>query len=882
VAGLGAVTSLTATYFTYLADEARAQEALDRRIQVIASTIQLSLRGHEDALHSLRNLFDFSGAVSREEFAGMAADLIKRHDGIQALEWIERVPGERRAVFEAEIRAAGFPEFQFTEWVEQVMRRTPDRPEHFPVVYVHPYEPNRAVLGFDLASGYTWPDQQRAADENRMMSSGRILVITDGEKTTKWGYVLQLPVYQLPVPITPMQRRTQLRGFILGIFRLPYVIESSFEKITSQTEGLDLLIIDRGVPKERQSLYYRPGDSAAVAIPPSVTEISTDAFQRMVPLAVHGRTLDFYVRATPGWLEEQRINNHLLVLFSGLACTFLIGIYLRREFRRTELIEREVAHRTAELHETQKVLEDDIRRRESAENALKASEARLQAIVDHSPNSIFVKDLAGRYVLVNRENARIRGKRSEEMVGRSDDELFAPDFAAGFKASDRQALAAGETIKYELTIQVPDSASPRTFIVQKFPLRDEAGRVYGICGISTDITDRKVAEREKLDFERKLLAAQKLESLGVLAGGIAHDFNNILTSVLANASLARHDAADGRSVDRSLHQIELAARRAADLCQQMLAYAGKGKIVSDRLDLSELVRGTAALLEVTISKNNRLDLRLADGLPPVLADPTQLRQIVMNLVINAADAITGRPGLITVTTFTRTADDALLHSALGNPDLPAGTYVGLEVADNGSGMTPETIARIFEPFFTTKFSGRGLGLSAVLGIVQAHRGALFVESTPGQGSTFRLLLRASSGETVSSRPPFPDAGPVALRGTVLVVDDEEAVRSIAATVLEIHGAAILTAGGGDEALELLRTHGGKISLVLLDLTMPGLSGEETLRRMRMLGARQPVILMSGYSETETMQRSTDLGVAGFIQKPFEVTTLLAKAKPFLS
>jgi CheY-like chemotaxis protein len=239
--------------------------------------------------------------------------------------------------------------------------------------------------------------------------------------------------------------------------------------------------------------------------------------------------------------------------------------------------------------------------------------------------------------------------------------------------------------------------------------------------------------------------------------------------------------------------------------------------------------------------------------------------------------------LITVTTFTREADATLLHSALGNPELPPGTYAGLEVTDNGSGMAPETIARIFEPFFTTKFSGRGLGLSAVLGIVQSHRGALFVESQPARGSTFRLLMPATTGPTVSSAPPFsaPDER-VRLHGTALVVDDEEAVRSIAATVLEIHGATIFPAASGEAALELLRANQEKISLVLLDMTMPGLSGEDTLRRMRLLGARQPVILMSGYSESEAMQRSANLGVAGFMQKPFEVDTLLAKVKPFLT
>jgi signal transduction histidine kinase/CheY-like chemotaxis protein len=461
--------------------------------------------------------------------------------------------------------------------------------------------------------------------------------------------------------------------------------------------------------------------------------------------------------------------------------------------------------------------------------------------------------------------------------------LFPAEIATRFRDVDARVLANDAVIRHEVTLTLPGATRPTTSIVQKFALHDADGRIYGLCGISTDITDRKEAEAEKLGIERKLLAAQKLESLGVLAGGIAHDFNNILTSVLANASLARHDATTGKPVDRSLVQIENAARRAADLCQQMLAYAGKGKIVTDRIDLSELVRGTTALLEVTLKQNVRLELRLGTGLPPVLADPTQLRQIVMNLVINAGDAITGPEGVITVTTFTREVDASLLHGALGSPDLLPGTYAGLEVRDNGCGMPPETIARIFEPFFTTKFSGRGLGLSAVLGIVQSHRGALFVESTPGQGSTFRLLLPATKGPAVSSASPFP-AAPIRsiLRGTALVVDDEEAVRSVAATVLELHGARVLVAPSGEEALNLVAIHQADISVVLLDMTMPGIGGEETLRRMRLSHARQPVILMSGYGENETMQRCADLGVVSFMQKPFEIDTLLTTVKAFLS
>ena len=421
-------------------------------------------------------------------------------------------------------------------------------------------------------------------------------------------------------------------------------------------------------------------------------------------------------------------------------------------------------------------------------------------------------------------------------------------------------------------------------LVRGNPIFANDGSLRFLEGLAIDVSALKEAEVEKLAIERKMLEAQKLESLGVLAGGIAHDFNNILTAVLAHAEMAHATLGPTDPVVPHLQQIEQAARRAADLCQQMLAYAGKGRLSVEPVDFSQLVRATASLLEISTAKNCRLDLQLATALPPVLADLTQLRQIVMNLVINAADAIGTRPdGCITVTTFSCHADTAELARALHQPVLPSGPYTGLEVRDNGAGMTPETLQRIFEPFFTTKFSGRGLGLSAVLGIVQSHRGALFVESDVGVGSTFRLLLPAAEA-TVPTPPVDKAARPQSrqkIAGTFLVVDDEESVRNVTAAVLRMHGATVLEAPDGNEALRLCAETPGPIDLILLDLTMPGISGEETLRRLRMLSRPHRVLVMSGYSEQETAKRCADLGTVGFLHKPFDLDELLDKIRSLM-
>lgn len=862
-------------------DHERTQAEFVRRTAIRHALIREVLGRYEDALFGLSTLFMVEQDVSRSQFRRAALRLSERIPGALALEWVPVVADADRAKVEAALgKSYHRPDLQFTEMgPDGRPRRANVRPFYMPIAYIEPLAGSETVLGLDLQVGRTSASLQLARDTNRVTLTPQVGLVQTPD--AGHGVIMMAPVWRLPRPNDPPESAT-FQGFVQAVFLTHDLLER-----TSSTQPdilLDILFVDASeTDAARRVLYYRPAGAKKTNQPKPPVEEFRQGMVQEIPLPIGGRDWRVLYRPKAGWIEEQftplpwvRTGGVLLVTILAMGLVQVIG-------RRTELIEHEVLARTDELRRAQEELEEDIRQRTAAEKALKASETRLQAILDHNPNSIFVKDLAGRYVLVNHQHAHRWSRPAAEFIGHTDPELFPPEIAARFRDVDERVITTDAPIRQEVTVAMPATGVLTTAIVQKFPLRDSEGRVYGICGISTDITALKQAEQEKITIERKLLAAQKLESLGVLAGGIAHDFNNILTSVLGNASLARHDAASGLPVDRSLHQIEHAARRAADLCQQMLAYAGKGKLVTDRVDLSELVRGTAALLEVTVSKNTRLDLRLAGQLPPVLADPTQLRQIVMNLVINAADAILGPSGQITVTTFSRQADAALLNSSLGNPDLPPGTYVGLDVQDNGSGMSPETIARIFEPFFTTKFSGRGLGLSAVLGIVQSHRGALFVESSPGRGSTFRLLLPATSGPSVPSGSPFPAAAArTVLRGTVLIVDDEEAVRSVAGAVLQVHGAAILAASSGEDALDQLRAFGPRPALVLLDVTMPGIGGEETLRRMRQLNLQQPVIFMSGYSEAETMQRCTDLGVVRFIQKPFDVEILLAAVKPFLA
>jgi PAS domain S-box-containing protein len=385
-------------------------------------------------------------------------------------------------------------------------------------------------------------------------------------------------------------------------------------------------------------------------------------------------------------------------------------------------------------------------------------------------------------------------------------------------------------------------------------------------GFISDVTESR-------RIEHKLVESAKLESLGVLAGGIAHDFNNLLTGILGNASLARLELPPTSLGQPMIDQIETAARRAADLCKQMLAYSGQGRFVVQPLDLNKLIEDTTHLLQISIAKNCVLRFNLAPGLPPVKADATQLRQVIMNLVINASEAIGSRSGVLALGTGVARVDEEYLRGFRPDASPVPGDYVYVEVSDNGCGMDSATLSKIFDPFFTTKFTGRGLGLAAVLGIVRGHKGGLKVYSEPGKGTTFKLFFPVAAGRAQDSASPFPAPAGFRGSGTVLIADDEETVRTVAGRMLERLGFAVVLAADGREAVEKFRAEPTRYSFVLLDLTMPHLDGEETFRQMRQIRPGVRVILTSGFNQQEAVMRFTGKGLAGFIQKPFELTKL---------
>ncbi|MFQ5519192.1 MAG: response regulator, partial [Mariprofundus sp.] len=354
----------------------------------------------------------------------------------------------------------------------------------------------------------------------------------------------------------------------------------------------------------------------------------------------------------------------------------------------------------------------------------------------------------------------------------------------------------------------------------------------------------------------------------VLAGGIAHDFNNILTAIIGNTGIARRKLDVYSPGQEYLQRIEQSSLQAANLCKQMLAYSGKGNFVIQTVNLSSLITEMHSLLEVSIDKNVVLKLDLCETLPMVDADITQLQQVLMNLVINASEAIDKHSGIITVATGIMQVDDAYLKSAIHKSGVTTGRFVYLEVSDSGCGMDAETRKKIFDPFFTTKFTGRGLGMSAVLGIVHGHQGLLNLYSEPNKGTTFKIALPISASDDALPVETQHTAPSLKSEGMILIVDDEETIREMASMLLEEMGYQVVTAVDGKHGVEVFQQHQNTITGVLLDMTMPRMNGEDCYTELRNIKPDIKVILSSGYSTEDATARFKGKGLAGFIQKPY--------------
>ncbi len=529
--------------------------------------------------------------------------------------------------------------------------------------------------------------------------------------------------------------------------------------------------------------------------------------------------------------------------FSCVCAVWMIAL-LRRSYERAAESARLADIRLAELRE----------RSAEREEQRKLS-ALLTALVESSADAIFSKNLAGIIQSWNLGASQIFGYTAEEAIGKPGD-LLIPLDRLSEEAEIAERIGHDDRVTHFETVRVRKDGRAIPVSLTVSPIRDEFGKTMGASHIARDISEQK-------ELEQQLRQSQKLESLGVLAGGLAHDFNNLLTGIMGNASLAASELEDTEALRERIQEVLTASERAAQLVRQMLAYAGKGQFVLERLNLSVPIQEIVALLRTSISRSVELDLQLDPELPLVDADRAQIQQVVMNLAINGAEAIGDRPGTLTIATCSREVNGEL--------------QVVLQVTDTGSGMDEHTRARIFDPFYTTKFTGRGLGLAAVMGIIRTHHASISVESAPGKGSRFEVVFPASTGGPGPVEHAEP-RGEVRGFGNVLVVDDEELIRSMAQFTLEHCGYSVQLACDGKSAVEAFAAKPDDFAAVLMDLTMPIMNGEDALRHIRKIRPDVPVVLSSGYSEMEAVQRFREDGLSGYLQKPYTATALARRIK----
>jgi PAS domain S-box-containing protein len=515
-----------------------------------------------------------------------------------------------------------------------------------------------------------------------------------------------------------------------------------------------------------------------------------------------------------------------------------------------------------------------------AQVELEISRTKYFDLFDLAPVGYLTLNEKGLILEANLTAAELLGVERSSLVKRAFTRFIFREDQDIYYLHRKQLIAMGTPQTFELRMMQRDSSPP--FWVRVEATSEQAGESESpvIKVVMSDITEGKKVEQNRLELERRLLHLQKLESLNTLAGGIAHDFNNLLAVILGNLELALDKLSPGSSSRSRINNAIQASGRAALLIRQMLAYTGKGNYASGNVNLSMLLQENIKPLCAPIFQTTNLNLHLTHDVPSVLADSSQLQQVIMNIITNAAEAIGETAGFITISTGTEIYKEKdLLKSRIDEKPSP-GRFVYLEVADTGCGMDEETLNRIFEPFFTTKFTGRGLGMSAVLGIIRGHKGAIFVDSTVNKGTTIRIIFPVSEAALPESVQPESTEAilpvrsePSSVRGTILIVDDQNEVISFSKEMVTRSGYSVRTAVDGQEAVEAFQEHADEIDCVILDLTMPRMDGFATFKALKRIRPDVKVILSSGYSEKEVAERFTGKGLAGFIQKPYRYQQL---------
>ncbi len=841
--------------------------------------IQQVLSNRQESLLGLRDIYHYSTDVNHEEFALATLEIMERKPGFVALLWAPKIIAGQRDYLPPPPDSPGAETREIYHLKDGKKVASATATTRFPVAYVAPH-------GVIPCEGLDVSSLIEPTHFETMAASGQICLLPAPDvflrDMAEVSSMLVMPVYGNCVPREKTERLATLRGYIIAIADPAVLLERGVGHFPEH--GLDVMLVEQDANHRLRVLHQQPVMQPAPVSPQPPDAAGGFAMHQTLSTDTCGSQWLLWTRPSSSWLSEQRTLLYLITGGLGLLATGLLTFFMRGVFLKTALVEAVVTQRTTELMETQRQLRDDILQRTRTEQSLKASEERYRILISQSTDAIWLLEIAppvavklpaeqqlqqilenSRIAECNTPAAHGYGHIQPSGVIRRDLAYFAPRsqqrlrsvllafLGSGYHLADYEAWdrSQGENrvFQHNLIGVIEDEHLTRIWITER------------------ELTQQRQLEQERQLLDRKMADTQRLESLGVLAGGIAHDFNNLLTAILGHASLGRAEIPSDSPLDAHFAQIEAASSKAANLCQQMLAYAGKGRFVIKPHDISQMVKDSAQLLQTSINGTCALQFLLGENLPEIMADSIQIQQILNNLVLNAAEAITSRDGQITISTGMIHPDETTFNGCIHAPASPVGTYVYLTVTDNGPGMDAATLSRIFEPFYTTKFTGRGLGLPATLGIVRSHQGALRVESQKGHGSAFTLFLPAvepGSTETQKSESNTPWEA----NGTLLIIDDEPPVRMVAERMARSLGFGTLSAENGAQAVELFGHYQNGIQAALVDLSMPGLSGEETMRKLRVLSPTISLVAMSGYNPPDS------ISIEGlqplFLPKPFSM------------
>ena len=820
----------------------------------IRSKIGDRLQAHEMILLAGAAVFDASDKVTREEWRNFTQRLNVESNlpGIQGIGFALRIPPDCLTQHVQEIRSEGFPNYN--------VRPEGDRNVYSSIIYLEPFlGRNLRAFGYDMLSEpLRRAAMERARDQNEAALSGKVILVEETEEDIQAGALMYVPVYRRGMPTQTVEQRSEaLIGWVYSPYRMTDLMRGTLGGWDSQ-EGLRIrLQVYDGTRLSPDTILYDSQTANDMKFTPQFTE------ERQVIFNGSPWTLRFI--QVGGQVSLVGSAKVWFTLAGGMIISLLLfGLTLSLLNSRSNA--KQMADRlTTELRE---------------------SEDHLRSLVEHLPQRIFLKDRNSVYLTCNENYASDLGITPEQIVGRDDLAFHPPELAQAYRADDQACMATGMVKDVQESYNV--GGQERWIHTIKVPYHDRQGQVIGVLGIFEDITDRKRMEEERQAMERRLLNAQKFESLAVMAGGIAHDFNNQLAVVLGNLEIALTDQTLDTETRLGIESAVEAAKISAELSHQMRTYAGNTLYYPVALDLNEFLNRNSSLLKLCVSNYVRLNMESHITLPPMKGDTDQIQRLVINILVNASEAIGAVDGEVTIRTGVMDCDAAYLGRSRLEDKPESGRFVFLEVTDTGCGMGTETLRRLFDPFFTTKFTGRGLGMAEVIGTVKGHHGAIMVDSEAGKGTTVRVLFPASEKTQASSArvmdvvaPKSSSSDSVPGRKTILVVEDEARVRSLVVRSLKLLGYDSITAVDGVEGVSVFRERSNEIDLVMLDFKMPKMDGVEAFEELIQIRPDVKVILSSGYTEDDVIERFSGPLPAGILHKPYDIDILEAELRRLL-